>query len=92
MLFRSLDLFEGKKLNKIESFSKALREKVLAGELKTNEEIYNFAIEEGHICNHASDEIKIMKKEGLIDYSEKSPLINYDQVYKKKRIITFKTK
>lgn len=87
-----LDLFEGKKLNKIESFSKTLREKVLAGKLKTNEEIYNFAIEEGHICNHASDEIKIMKKEGLIDYSEKSPLINYDQIYKNKRIITFKVK
>jgi len=33
-----------------------------------------------------------MKREGLIDYSEKSPLINYDQVYKNKRIITFKIK
>lgn len=87
-----LDLFEGKKLNKIESFSKTLREKVLAGKLKTNEEIYNFALEEGHVCNHAADEIKKMKKEGLINYSEKSPLINYDQVYKNKRIITFKIK
>jgi len=53
-----LDLFEGQKLNKIESFSKTLKVKVLAGELKTNEEIYNFAIEEGHICNHDSDEVK----------------------------------
>lgn len=84
-----LDIFEGKKLTKIESFSKVLRSKVLRGDLKTNEEIYNFALEEGHICNHAADEIKKMKKEGLINYSEKSPLINYEQVYRNNRIIEF---
>jgi three-Cys-motif partner protein len=86
---QQLDLFEGKKPNKIESFSKMLREKVLNGLLRTNAEIYNFAIEEGHIAQHAVDEIKKMKKEGLIDYAEKSPLINYEQVYKNNRLINF---
>lgn len=85
-----LDLFDGKKLNKIESFTKKLRENVLSGNLKTNMEIYNFALDEGHISQHASQVIKDMKKEGLIDYCEKSPLINYDQVYKNRRIIEFK--
>jgi three-Cys-motif partner protein len=87
-----LDLFEGKRLTKIESFNNLLRRKVLSGELKTNKEIYNFALTEGHICTHASDEVKRMKKEDLIDYLEKSPLINYEQVYKNKRIIQFKIK
>jgi three-Cys-motif partner protein len=85
-----LDLFDGKKLNKIEIFTNKLREKVLLGKLKTNKEIYNFALEEGHISQHASKVIKDMKKEGLIDYNERSPLINYDQVYKNRRILEFK--
>lgn len=85
-----LDLFEERKLNKIDSFSKLLREKLLSRDLKTNEEIYNFALEEGHLCNQAADEVKRMKIEKLIDYDGKSPLINYEQVYVNKRIITFK--
>lgn len=85
-----LDLFEGKKLTKIENFSYKLREKVQKGVLKTNEEIYNFALDEGHISQHASQVIKDMKKEGLIYYYERSPLINYDQIYKNRRIIEFK--
>jgi len=87
-----LDLFEGKKLTKIESFTYFLRSKILNGDINTNKEIYDFALDEGHISQHASEVIKKMKKEGLIDYTEKSPLINYEQVYKNKRIITFKIK
>lgn len=85
-----LDIFEGKKLTKIESFCINLRAKVLNRELKTNKEIYNFALDEGHISQHASRVIKDMKKEGLIDYSEKSPLINYEQIYKNMRIVEYK--
>jgi len=85
-----LDIFEGKKLTKIESFCINLRAKVLNRELKTNKEIYNFALDEGHISQHASQVIKDMKKEGLIDYSEKSPLINYEQIYKNMRIVEYK--
>ena len=41
------------------------------------------------IPQHASDELKQMKKEHLIGYDERTPLVNYDQVYKKKRIISY---
>lgn len=84
-----LDLFEGKKLTKLESFNNKLRKKILNRELTTNQEVYIFTLQEGHISSQASDEIKKMKKEGLISYDEKSPLINYEQVYKNLRIINY---
>lgn len=85
-----LDLFEGKILTKIQLFSNKLRIKLLSKELTNNKEVFDFALKEGHISKHAIDEIKKMKKEGLLDYSERSPLINYDQVYKNKRLIEYK--
>jgi three-Cys-motif partner protein len=84
-----LDLFEGKKLTKIENFAYSLRTNILSGNIKTNKEAYTFALEQGHIDVHASDEVKRMKKEGLISYTERTPLINYEQVIKNKRIINF---
>ncbi|MDR1341912.1 MAG: three-Cys-motif partner protein TcmP [Prevotellaceae bacterium] len=87
---KQLDLFEGKKLTKIENFSCALRNSILNRTIKTNKDAYTFTLEQGHIDVHASDEVKKMKKEGLISYSERTPLINYDQVIKKKRIIEYK--
>lgn len=85
-----LDIFEGKKLTKIELFCTNLRIKVINKELTTNKEILDFAFKEGHISKHANDEIKKMKVEGIVEYKGSSPLINYEQVYKNKRIITFK--
>jgi three-Cys-motif partner protein len=84
-----LDLFEGKKLTKIENFAYSLRNNILSGNIKTNKDAYTFTLEQGHIDAHASDEVKKMKKEGLINYMERTPLINYEQVVKNKRIINF---
>jgi three-Cys-motif partner protein len=84
-----LDIFDGKKLNKIESFAKSLRENILNGKILTNKEAFDFTLKQGHLCSHSTEEVKKMKKEGLIFYSEKSPLINYEHVYKEKRIINF---
>lgn len=87
-----LDIFEGKKPTKIEQFAKTLRHNILKGELKTNKDIYQYTLMQGHIANHASSEIKNMKKEGLINYDEKSPLINYEQIFRNERIIYYKVK
>lgn len=84
-----LDLFEGKKLTKIENFAYALRNNILNGNIKTNEDAYTFTLEQGHIDVHASDEVKRMKKEGLINYAEKTPLINYNQVITHRRMVNF---
>lgn len=87
---QQLDLWEGKSLTKIEKFAKSLNDQIMSEKIRTNKEVYDFALDHGHIAKHASDEVLKMKKEGLIMYSERSPLINYDQVYKNKRIITYK--
>ena len=84
-----LDIFGEKKLTKIELFQSELRQKVLTGELQTNKDVFDYTLEQGHIPQHASNELKQMKKENLIDYDERTPLVNYDQVYKNKRIISY---
>lgn len=85
-----LDLFEGKKLTKKESFQQRLREKVLDGSISDNFTAFNFALNEAHIGAHAAEELKKMKKEGLIDYHGMSPLVTYENVYKSPRILRFK--
>ena len=87
-----LDLFEGKKLTKIESFSLSLRQLILSNKITTNKEAFDYTQEQGHISSHATEEIKKMKKERLLTYEGKSPLVNYDQVYKNKRVISLKLK
>ena len=84
-----LDLFEGKRPNKIERFQNELQDKLLEKSLRTNKDVLDYTLECGHIPPHASDRIKQMKKEGILTFSEKSPLVNYDQVYKNNRIITY---
>ncbi|MBX2929055.1 MAG: hypothetical protein KF852_14555 [Saprospiraceae bacterium] len=85
-----LDLFSGKRLTKIESFQQRLREKVLTGSISDNFEAFDFTLAEGHIGNHAAEELKKMKKEKLIDFNGVSPLVTYEKVFKGKRRITYK--
>lgn len=85
-----LDIFGEKRLTKIELFQSELRQRILEGELQTNKDVFNYTIEQGHIPRHASEELKRMKKDKLVDYDEKSPLVNYDKVYKERRIISYK--
>ena len=85
-----LDLFEGKKLTKIEAFQQQLREKVLKGKIKNNFEAFDYALDEAHIGSHAADELKKMKTEKLIDYDGLSPFVTYENVYKTKRLLNYK--
>lgn len=86
---RQLDIFKGKQLTKREYFAKSLREKILEGSINTNLDAFHYAIEQGHISKHAFEVVVEMKKMRQINYSEKSPLINYEQIYQNNRIVTF---
>ena len=66
-----------------------MKNKVLNGILKTNKDVYIYTLEEGHIPKHAEEVLKKMKSEGNISYTERSPLINYNQIYHNKRIIDY---
>ena len=85
------DLFGNIQLTKIQKFQKDLREKILSKELRTNKDVYLFTLEQGHIPVHATEELKLMKQNGLITFG-RSPMINYNQVYKRKNIITYTIK
>jgi len=82
-------LFESN-LTKKESFQKVLREKVLAGEIANNKQAYDFALGEGHPARHANETLQQMKRGGEVEFESRSPLINYVQVYRKKRLESFK--
>jgi three-Cys-motif partner protein len=86
---KQLDLFEGKKSTKIECFKQNIRKEILGGNIKTNKDAYDYTLKQGHIPSHTTEEISLMKKDKLIHYVEKSPLVNYDQVYKNGRVINY---
>jgi hypothetical protein len=67
-----------------------LREKVLSGSILDNFAAFNFVLDEAHIGTHAADELKKMKKEGLIDFEGSSPLVTYENVYRLPRKLHYK--
>ncbi len=73
----------------IQSFQEDFKKKVLEGTIKTNEDGYYYAIEKGHIPKHADEVLRKLKKDGIITYKGKSPLINYNNVVKQRRIIEY---
>jgi len=85
-----LNLFGDTPLKKIPAFQQRLREKILRGEITNNFQAYNYALEEGHIGSHAADEIKKMKTSKLIDYEGVSPLVTYENVYTKQKMVLYK--
>lgn len=84
-----LDMFEGKKLTKIESFEHELKEKILCGELTDNYQTLDFVYEQGHIGKHAADYLKQMKRDGVITYDGGSPCVTYENVHKKKKLVNY---
>ncbi len=87
-----LDMFSGKRLTKIEKFKENLKIKVLSKEIQNNFDALEFTHDEGHIGKHAYDCLKQMKKNKEADYEGLSPLITYDNVFKNKRKVEYKTK
>lgn len=83
------NLFEEGKPTKIEAFQNTLHRLILDGSISNNQQAYIFTLESGHIPEHATEEIKQMKKAGLITYNSKSPCVNYDNVYKNKNIVEY---
>lgn len=84
-----LCMFEEKKLTKLEQFQHDLREAVLSKNVRNNKEAYDFAIDHGHISNHADEVIRALKKEKKITFDDRSPKCNYNQVYKNKIVVEY---
>lgn len=85
-----LSIFGEKKLTKIEAFKEDVRTKILSGQIRNNFELLDFVYEQGHIGNHAAECLKEMKKSGEIDFEGASPLVTYENVYKKNKKVDYK--
>ncbi len=66
----TFDFFnEGKKINKIDAFKEDLEEFLKKNKTVTNQDIFLFTYEKGHIRKHADEKLKELKKQKKIDYS-----------------------
>ena len=83
------DLFGYVELTKIMKFRQEIRQAILDGTLENNRDAFDFALNQGHLPSHVADEIKLMKKEKLISYNGRSPLVTYEKVYKDKIILNY---
>ena len=72
----------------IQLFQESFKDKILNGTIQTNKDAYYYTIEKGHIPKHATEVLRSLKKEGIINYTG-SPLVNYENVVKNGRIIKY---
>lgn len=82
----TIDLFEGRKLSKIELFQSKFEKEVLNGRIRNNQQAFDFTLDKGHIPQHATDVMKRLKKENMVSYPGISPKISYDFCHKKNSI------
>jgi len=87
-----LVMFGEQKMTKIEKFQSELEQKLLRGELTTNKDVLKYTYSCGHIHEHAVEVIKKLKSEKRLAYVERTPAINYVQVFRKKNIVKFNVK
>ena len=80
-----LNMFESRKLTKIESFEKGVREQVLNGSLTDNFDLLAYTYAAGHIGKHASKCLLEMKKNKKVDFKGRSPSVTYDCVHNRKK-------
>lgn len=76
-------LFGNQPLKKIEAFQKNVRDKILTKEITNNFQLFDYALEEGHIGTHAADELRRMKKAEEVFFDGTSPLVTYEKVHGK---------
>ena len=83
-------MFEGKKMTKVEKFKNELESKLLEVSTVSNKGVLMYTYANGHIPQHAVDLLKLMKKQGKLDYEGKSPFLNYENVFRKHNIVNYK--
>jgi exosome complex RNA-binding protein Csl4 len=85
-----IDMFSGQRgRSRIESFQDMVRAKILNLEIKNNFDLYNYSMDQGFLGSHAADCVKLMKKQNQLTYDGGFPLVNYQNVYKKPKKISY---
>ena len=84
-----LDIFQGKRMTKIEKFKDELKELILNGTLRNNKEVLIYTYEAGHLPAHSKDALRDLKNEKKISYLGKTSGVNYQNVFKLKNIVEY---
>jgi three-Cys-motif partner protein len=82
---RQLKLFEEPKLTKLELFERDLENFIFTQGEVTNRELFDFALENGHISRHISNVVHKLRKTGTIEYDGRIGF-GYDACYKDRKI------
>lgn len=85
-----LNMFEAKRLTKIESFEQALEEKIKEKGTISNGDIYLFTLGKGHPRQHAANHLRQLKKDEIVYFDGSSPKITYDGLTKKEDSVVIK--
>lgn len=83
------DLFGYVEMTKMMKFKEDIRQAIISGRITNNKDAYLYALNHGHLPTHAANEIKQMKKDKIISYEERSPLVTYDKIFKENKIIKY---
>lgn len=84
-----IDIFEKRKMTKVEKFKMDVKERLLDQTLTNNEEVLIFTYEMGHIPGHSAEVVRNLKASKIINFPGHSPGITYDTVFKKKKKLTY---
>ncbi|RYG52080.1 MAG: three-Cys-motif partner protein TcmP, partial [Chitinophagaceae bacterium] len=84
-----LDMFTPPKIKKVDQFKESVCKKILSGEITCNFELLDYVYAEGHICTHAKEAMMSLKSKGFVDYEARSPLVTYENVHEKKRLLKY---
>ena len=63
--------------------------RLLSKNITNNGKLLEFVYSQGHIPKHATDCLKKLKKEGKILYDARTPLVSYDNVYRKRKTLNY---
>lgn len=85
-----LDMFEGRKMTKIEKFQHEFEFHLLNGNIPDNKAALIYTYSCGHIPKHAVDIVRKLKKNNKLDYVGTTPALNYENVFRNKNIVKYK--
>ncbi|WCB45252.1 three-Cys-motif partner protein TcmP [Nitratidesulfovibrio vulgaris] len=69
---------------RLQHFKDSLREELQSGNLTTNKDVYLFALNNGFLPKHASENLKAFKSEGLIERGQIS--LSYKKIFKENAV------
>ena len=81
------DMFAPPKKTKREKFQELLEQTLQQHRSVTNRFVYLFTLEQGHPIKHATEHIKVLKKNGKVNYNSLGLKLNYQDAYKGKNLV-----